>query len=127
MVTQHGDISHTLTTRCGGAEEHGVGLGNGAPLVPVIASTLDTRRRPCTQSTLLPSNHGAACLAGWAVRRLTPRECERLQGYPDDHTLAPRGGKQKPLKDGPRYRAIGNGWARPVFAWVGRRIAEAMA
>lgn len=57
------------------------------------------------------------------VRRLTPRECERLQGYDDDHTLVPFRGK--PAADGPRYKAIGNGWAMPVFRWVGERIAAA--
>lgn len=57
-----------------------------------------------------------------AVRRLTPRECERLQGLPDDWTLIPYRGK--PAADGPRYRAIGNGMAVPVVAWILRRIAE---
>ena len=59
-------------------------------------------------------------LAEMSVRRLTPRECERLQGYPDDWTLVPYNGK--PAKDAPRYRAIGNGWAVPVVAWIFRRI-----
>ena len=56
-----------------------------------------------------------------AVRRLTPRECERLQGMPDDWTLVPYGGK--PATDGPRYEAIGNAMAVPVVRWVGERIA----
>jgi len=55
-----------------------------------------------------------------AVRRLTPRECERLQGMPDDYTLIPYRGK--PAADGPRYRAIGNSMAVPVIRWIGRRI-----
>lgn len=55
-----------------------------------------------------------------AVRRLTPRECERLQGMPDDWTLVPYRGK--PAADGPRYRAIGNSMAVPVMRWIGRRI-----
>lgn len=54
------------------------------------------------------------------VRRLTPRECERLQGFPDDYTLITYRGK--PAKDSPRYRAIGNSMARPVMLWIGRRI-----
>ena len=57
---------------------------------------------------------------GHAVRRLTPRECERLQGFPDDWTLIPYRGK--PATDGPRYKAIGNSWAVNVARWVGRRI-----
>ena len=56
-----------------------------------------------------------------AVRRLTPRECERLQGFPDDYTLVPYRGK--PASDGPRYKALGNSMAVPVMAWIGRRIA----
>lgn len=55
-----------------------------------------------------------------AVRRLTPRECERLQGFPDDWTLVPYRGK--PAADGPRYRAAGNSMAVPCMAWIGRRI-----
>jgi len=56
-----------------------------------------------------------------SVRRLTPRECERLQGLPDDYTLIPYRGK--PAADGPRYRAIGNSMAVPVIGWIGERIA----
>lgn len=55
------------------------------------------------------------------VRRLTPRECERLQGFPDDYTFVPHRGK--PSADGPRYRALGNSMAVPVMRWIGRRIA----
>ena len=55
-----------------------------------------------------------------AVRRLTPRECERLQGFPDDYTAIPY--KGKPAVDGPRYKALGNSMAVPVMRWIGRRI-----
>ena len=55
-------------------------------------------------------SHGISA-DGW-VRRLTPVECERLQGFPDDYTLVPYRGK--PAKDAPRYRALGNAWAVPV-------------
>ena len=58
---------------------------------------------------------------GWAVRRLTPRECERLQGFPDDYTLIDVRGK--PAADGPRYRALGNSMAVNVMRWIGQRIA----
>jgi DNA (cytosine-5)-methyltransferase 1 len=54
------------------------------------------------------------------VRRLTPRECERLQGFPDDYTLIPYRGKL--AADGPRYKALGNSMAVPVMQWIGRRI-----
>jgi DNA (cytosine-5)-methyltransferase 1 len=60
--------------------------------------------------------------APWAVRRLTPRECERLQGFPDDFTLVPYRGK--PASDGPRYKALGNSWAVNCAEWIGERIAE---
>lgn len=57
---------------------------------------------------------------GSRVRRLTPRECERLQGFPDDWTLVPFRGK--PAPDGHRYKAIGNSFPVPVVRWIGRRI-----
>jgi DNA (cytosine-5)-methyltransferase 1 len=61
-----------------------------------------------------------------AVRRLTPRECERLQGFPDDWTLIPWRGKPAELcPDGPRYKALGNSMAVPVMRWIGERIAMA--
>lgn len=56
-----------------------------------------------------------------AVRRLTPTECERLQGFPDGWTDVPYRGKQ--AADGPRYKAIGNSMAVPVMHWIGKRIA----
>jgi DNA (cytosine-5)-methyltransferase 1 len=56
-----------------------------------------------------------------AVRRLTPRECERLQGFPDDYTLVEYRGKL--AADGPRYKALGNSMAVPVMRWIGERIA----
>jgi DNA (cytosine-5)-methyltransferase 1 len=56
------------------------------------------------------------------LRRLTPRECERLQGFPDDYTLIPYRGKL--AADSLRYRAIGNAMAVPVVRWIGERILE---
>lgn len=53
------------------------------------------------------------------VRRLTPRECERLQGFPDDYTAITG------AKDGPRYKALGNSMAVPVMRWIGARIGRA--
>jgi len=58
-----------------------------------------------------------------SVRRLTPRECERLQGFPDDWTMIPwRGKPAKSCPDGPRYKACGNSMAVPVMRWIGERI-----
>lgn len=58
---------------------------------------------------------------GWTVRKLTPRECERLQGFPDDFTAIQWRGRVAP--DGPRYKAIGNSMAVNVMRWIGTRIA----
>lgn len=61
-------------------------------------------------------------VASMQVRRLTPRECERLQGFPDDYTLIPyRNGLSA---DGPRYKALGNSMAVPVMRWIGERIQK---
>lgn len=57
----------------------------------------------------------------WAVRRLTPTECERLQGFPDNFTNVPWG-KKDTSPDGPRYKALGNSMAVNVMRWIGRRI-----
>lgn len=57
------------------------------------------------------------------VRRLTPTECARLQGFPDDYLDIPYRGK--PAADGPKYKALGNSWAVPVVRWIGERIQEA--
>ena len=61
-----------------------------------------------------------AIASHWAVRRLTPTECERLQGFPDGYTAVPYRGK--PAADGPRYKALGNSMAVNVMRWIGRRI-----
>ena len=62
-------------------------------------------------------------MASMAVRRLSPRECERLQGFNDDHTLIPwRNKPADQCPDGPRYKALGNSMAVPCMAWIGKRI-----
>lgn len=73
-------------------------------------------------SFTLTKNHSHAVGTSHAIRRLTPRECERLQGFPDDHTLIPWRGKT--AADGPRYKAIGNSMAVPVMRWIGQRIEQ---
>ena len=72
--------------------------------------------------TLEARHRVQAVATQWAVRRLTPLECERLMGFTDGHTDAPHNGK--PAADGPRYKALGNSWAVNVAAWVGQRIME---
>lgn len=77
----------------------------------------------------LDSNNGSrrhnGVMQGSAVRRLTPRECERLQGFPDDYTNVPY--RNKPAADGPRYKALGNSMAVPCMRWIGERIAAVEA
>jgi len=66
---------------------------------------------------------GPKLMSNMAVRRLTPIECERLQGFPDNHTMIPW--RKKPAEDcpdGPRYKAMGNSMAVPVMNWIGKRI-----
>lgn len=68
-------------------------------------------------------NSIGVCSRKLGVRRLTPRECERLQGFPDDYTLIPwRGRGRGVCPDGHRYKAIGNSIAVNCMAWLGRRI-----
>ena len=72
-----------------------------------------------------PGQGYQAAIQGMAVRRLTPRECERLQGFPDDYTAIPY--RNKPAEqcpDGPRYKALGNSMAVPVMKWIGERIQD---
>ncbi|CDH06562.1 Cytosine-specific methyltransferase [Xenorhabdus bovienii str. oregonense] len=84
--------------------------GNGIGYHPEISYTLTTT-----------DVHGVNY--GYAVRRLTPVECERLQGFSDNHTRIPWNGKTvADCPDGHRYRAIGNSMAVPVMAWIGKRI-----
>lgn len=72
--------------------------------------------------TLTATDRHAATV-GARVRRLTPLECERLQGFPDHHTRIPwRGKPAEDCPDGLRYRAIGNSMAVPVMRWIGERI-----
>jgi site-specific DNA-cytosine methylase len=69
-------------------------------------------------------NHPVVINTAMTVRRLTPRECERLQGFPDDYTLIPwRKKAAADCPDGPRYKALGNSMAVNCMAWIGERIA----
>jgi DNA (cytosine-5)-methyltransferase 1 len=91
VVTNLGDKTHALTAEGADASEDGSGRGQ-----PIVA------------------------YENIVVRRLTPRECERLQGFPDYHTLVPY--RKKPAADGPRYKALGNSIAVPVLRWIGARL-----
>lgn len=105
-----GTISHALTVEGHDASEDGT--GRGTPIVSVDAFAWQAG-----------GNNDAS---GNAVRRLTPRECERLMGWPDDHTryrLAPDGTPVEQA-DSHRYKQCGNGMAAPVVEWIARRIVE---
>ncbi|AUJ81329.1 phage N-6-adenine-methyltransferase [Enterobacter cancerogenus] len=82
---------------------------------------------PTLTSASSGTNLAPAVMHGVAVRRLTPIECERLQGFPDNHTMISwRGKDADECPDGPRYKAIGNSMAVPVMRWIGERIAAAL-
>jgi len=83
-------------------------------------SALDPIGNPVDLSGTLVKNQTMACMTAMQVRRLTPVECERLQGFPDGYTDIQL--KGKPTPDGPRYKALGNSMAVPVMRWIGQRI-----
>lgn len=72
------------------------------------------------QAGTLKGGKAPHVMRGLQVRRLTPVECERLQGFEDGYTLIPVG--KKMAADGPRYKALGNSMAVPVMRWIGQRI-----
>ena len=91
------------------------------------ASQLPTNARDTSISDALTVSQQAAVAQpvefAMQVRRLTPVECERLQGFPDNYTNIPW--RKKPESpDGPRYKALGNSMAVPVMAWIGKRIQQ---
>jgi hypothetical protein len=116
MNVEH-DMTGTLRRETHGHEPIvavGTDLYNGA-ITGDVAATMSTHGSDSGGS-------GPTVMQQMAVRRLTPKECERLQGFPDNYTdIMPKG---KPTPDGPRYKALGNSMAVPVMAWIGKRIQE---
>jgi DNA (cytosine-5)-methyltransferase 1 len=125
-------VAPTLT--CDFAAKHGQNnqhINGGAGLfVPDVCmafahqqgGSIDMHTRKDCGLTLQRSQQQAVQIKS-AVRRLTPRECERLQGFSDDFTRIPY--RNKPADqcpDGPRYKALGNSMAVPVMRWIGERI-----
>ena len=93
----------------------GVDCYNGA-VTGGVAATMGTPGSSVNAS-------GPTVMQAMTVRRLTPRECERLQGFPDDFTLIPwRGKPAEQCPDGPRYKALGNSMAVNCMEWIGERI-----
>lgn len=121
-----GDVSQNLIVMAHGQSSAEVCDGFSPALAcnheaPILSRTVTRRFDSSEDGTdrgleLMPSQEG--------VRRLTPLECERLQGFPDNWTLIGRGSKLKPAADGPRYKAIGNSMAVPVIRWLGKRIEQ---
>ena len=131
-VKEMGDTCATVTSRWG------TGGGN-VPFVQTVAYSIreDAKANTFSATELdvansigalqpSPQSHHAQVFVSntMAVRRLTPKECERLQGFPDGYTdIRPKG---KDTPDGSRYKALGNSWAVPVVAWIGKRINHAI-
>lgn len=128
--TSPGELSPTLQVSKGG------GAGGAAvaqPYTLAIRGRGDSHgdleaRQDGTANALLTPNGGRGGIGVGAialpmqVRRLTPRECARLQGFPDDYLdITYRG---KPAADGPKYKALGNSWAIPCVRWIGERIQQ---
>lgn len=121
-------IAHTL--RAEGFDASEDGTGRGTPLVPagpLYYSHDYNQDRVYPADGVTPaltaadSNRTRNHLVAGGVRRLTPRECERLMGWPDDHTRWRADGTE--IADGPRYRMCGNGVVANVAEWIGRRLA----
>lgn len=99
---------YTLTK----ADVHGVAIGSSE-----TSGTLRANPGSGWRSNGTPVE--AVAIQNMAVRKLTPVECERLQGFPDNYTNI-----KENCPDGPRYKALGNSMAVPVMKWIGERIAN---
>ena len=129
--TQSGGMTLCMAHGQGGAE---IRIDSAPTLTcnheaPIV---VNGRQDPCVSDTAfaLGCQHNGmdnVLSCGHTPRRLTPRECERLQGMPDDHTRIPwRGKPADDCPDGPRYKAIGNSMAVPVMRWIGERMRQVM-
>lgn len=127
LAAQPGMKQTTCVCETANTKSNGLGVSESD-----VMKTLDTNNsgavayRACTQYGDKVAGSAPIVSSGYVVRRLTPRECERLQGFPDDWTLIPyRGKPAEECPDGPRYKAMGNSMAVPVMRWIGERIAKA--
>jgi DNA (cytosine-5)-methyltransferase 1 len=102
LIASTGSISHSLNAGGMGRQDY--------ETETLIAHTLEARNK-------------VQAVARATVRRLTPKECERLQGFPDDYTqISWRGASLVDCPDRPRYKALGNSMAVPCLLWIGHRI-----
>lgn len=120
------DITHCLKAEGFDASEDGT--GRGQPIVAAFQSS-QSGLRLCETHATLDANNGPrrhnGALIGMAVRRLTPIECARLQGFPDDYLGSVIYRSKRPA-DGPMYKALGNSMAVPVMSWIGSQIQFSM-
>lgn len=119
------EVAHTL--RSGWLDASEDGTGRGPPLVPVHTVCLGSDpifNRDLAMPQTCRNGDPGVVQQGMRVRRLIPREAERLQGALDNWTLVPNGAG-KPMADGPRYKMLGNSFAIPVVRWIGARIQMA--
>jgi DNA (cytosine-5)-methyltransferase 1 len=103
-----------------------LGIPSPPAVVQCVAPTITAGNNPSRspQSAEVTQQVAAVHAASMTVRRLTPKECERLQGFPDDYTLIPwRKKAAGDCPDGPRYKALGNSMAVNCMEWIGERIA----
>lgn len=117
FVCVTGQQTHAMTAIGADASEDGTGRGT-----PVVVGTLNANGKAAGSATQQDAESGLliAQHTGSAVRRLTPRECERLMSWPDDWTRWDDQGNE--IADGPRYRMCGNGVVANVAEWIGRRL-----
>ena len=116
--TQERSIVGALDTQCGLEKMTMQSLTNGHIVGTLTARALNALGARDIEEGAVLETHGE-------VRKLTPVECERLQGFPDNHTQIPYRGKDvDKCPDGPRYKAIGNSKAVPVVSWIGKRLIE---
>jgi len=126
---QRNEISMTETMGTLGQGGGKPGQGNATVLAFGHTQGIDIQPSEHATPTLRTEGGGADGCATAAVRRLTPLECERLQGWPDAHTAlgVDADGNTISISDSARYRMIGNGVASPVAAWIGRHMAAVEA
>lgn len=119
-VTATGHLAHTLKAAGHDGSEDGTGRG-----VPIIATAPDSCPY-CAPDEGCADHIGQrpSSMAN-GVRRLTPRECERLMGWPDDHTRWTHDGRE--VADSRRYAMCGNGVVAPVAEWIGTRLHAELA
>ena len=116
-IGNEADPAFTLTKGHSHAVAHAIGWSEELTASVDVAGTLQYGGQG--------GRHDGVMTPAMQVRRLTPVECERLQGFPDNYTAIPwRNKPASECPDGPRYKALGNSWAVPVVRWIGQRIEQ---